>query len=89
MLKKIKHNKYFLLGSILILILIGISFFQFYQENFSYVSEYNKIKEYCYEEKMPEHEYCKVFKNKESLKSYIKNSDPHKLYKKYDAITLT
>lgn len=89
MLKKIKYNKYFLLGSVLVLILIGISFFQFYYENFSYVSDYNKIKEYCYEEKNPEHEYCKMFKNEKSLNSYIQISDPYKLYKKYDAITLT
>lgn len=89
MLKKIKLNKYFLLSLILTLLLIIVSFFQFFNEIFSYAKDYYKIKEYCYEEKNPEHEYCKIFKEKEHLNRYIEVSDPTMNFKNYDAITMT
>lgn len=89
MLKKIKNNKYFILATILILVLICISFFQFYRENFSYVKDYKIIKTNCYEEKDPNHEYCKAFKDRENLEKYVNVADPKKLYKTYDVITLT
>jgi len=81
MLKKIKGNKYFLLSVILVLIMIVVSFIQFYREQFSYVDGYYKIKEYCYEEKDPDSEYCKIFKKKEHLEKYIITSDPKKSMK--------
>ncbi len=89
MLKKIKLNKYFLLSIILTFMLIILSFFQFFHENFSYAKDYYKIKEYCYEEKNPKHEYCKIFKDKERLDRYIEVSDPKAIFQSYDAITLT
>lgn len=89
MVKYFKTHKFFGLSILLMLILIGASFFQFYKENFSYVKDYNIIKEACYEKKNPEHEYCKAFKDEENLEKYIINSDPQKIYEGYDAITLT
>lgn len=89
MLKKIKYNKYFLLSIILMLVIICISFIQFYHENFSYVNDYNKIKEYCYEKKDIKNEYCKTFKNRENLEWYINSANPQKRYETYNAITLT
>lgn len=71
------------------IILICVSFIQFFNENFSYVKAYNVIKESCYEKKNPDHEYCKRFNNEENLKKYIINSDPKERYKTYDAFTLT
>lgn len=71
------------------IVLIIMSFFQFYKETFSYTNDYYKIKEYCYEKNDINHEYCKVFKDDETLKKYIENSAPQKIYKQYDTITLT
>ena len=89
MVKKIKMHQFFILSIFLVLVLICVSFFQFYKENFSYVKDYNVIRELCYEKKNPRHEYCRPFKTEESLKKYIISSDPKKIYESYDAITLT
>ena len=85
----IKKNKYIILSFFIILLIIGISFFQFYKENFSYAKDYYIIKQNCYEKKNTKHEYCDLFMNENYLKSYIKNNDPNKAYKELDAITLT
>lgn len=85
----VKKNKFFLLTILLFLVLIGYSFFQFYSEYFSYVPQYYKIKENCYEGKNKNYEYCKYYFNDKQLELYIKNQDPKLRYKKYDAITLT
>ena len=72
--------------------LIGFSFFQYYNENFSYSKDYYIIKENCYEKKNINHEYCKKFlleKTDKYINEYIENVDPVKKYKKIDAITLT
>ena len=85
----VKKNKFFLLTILLFLVLIGYSFFQFYSEYFSYIPQYYKIKENCYEGKNKNYEYCKYYFNDKQLELYIKNQDPKLRYKKYDAITLT
>lgn len=89
MKRLIQKNRYFIIVSIIMIILIGISFFQFYEDQFSYVDDYNLIKENCYEEKDLEYDACKVFPNREALEIYIEGSDPVKKYETYDAITLT
>ncbi len=89
MWKMMKKYKYISLGIGLMSLLILLSFGQFFKENFSYVSVYYDVKEYCYEKKNPEHEYCKYYPTDEYLENYIENNDPKKVYKRYDAITLT
>ncbi len=89
MWKMIKKYKYFSLGIGLMMLLISISFFQFFKERFSYVPAYYNIKEYCYEKSNLEHEYCQYYKDEEYLKKYIETMDPKKVMKEYDAITLT
>ncbi|MCM1370968.1 MAG: hypothetical protein NC181_03660 [Clostridium sp.] len=84
-----KKNKFIILSFSIILIFTGICFYQFYDENFSYSKDYYIIKENCYEEKNLDHEYCKIYNNKENLESYININDPVKCYKELDAITLT
>lgn len=85
----LKKNKYIILSFLIILFIIGISFFQFYKENFDYAKDYYTIKENCYEKKNTKHEYCKIFTKDEYLESYIKNNDPRARYEELDAITLT
>ena len=63
MIKKIKQNKFFTLAIILMLILIGFSFYSHYSEYYSYVPEYYKIKKNCYEGKNKDYENCKFFLN--------------------------
>ncbi len=86
---KIKKNKYIILSFLIIMFVIGISFYQFYKENFSYAKDYYIIKQNCYEKENIQHEYCKMFSKKEYLESYIKNNNPKEKYKELDAITLT
>ncbi len=89
MIKKIKQNKFFTLAIILMLILIGFSFYSHYSEYYSYVPEYYKIKKNCYEGKNKDYENCKFFPTTEKLEKYIENNDPKKVQIKEDAITLT
>ncbi len=84
-----KRNKFIILSFLIIVFIIGCSFFQYYKDNFSYAKGYYAIKENCYEKKNPNHEYCKRFPNEENLEKYIKTSDPKEEYKKLDTITLT
>lgn len=86
---KIKNNKYILLSFLIVVFIIGFSFYQFYKENFSYSKDYYIIKENCYKKKNVQHEYCKVFTKEEYLESYIKNNNPKEKYKQLDTITLT
>lgn len=89
MLKKMKIQKYFILGIVIMMTIIIISFFQFFKENFSYVKGYYEIKEYCYEKANPNHEYCQRFKDENNLKKYIEQNDPKKVYSEYDTFTMT
>ena len=89
MMRKLKQNKFLILSIILMIILIGYSFYSFYSERFSYVPTYYKIKEKCYEGKDKSHEYCNQFYDDEQLELYIKAMDPVEKYKEYDTITLT
>lgn len=89
MIKKLKLNKFFVLAIILMIILMGYSFYSFYNEYFSYVPQYYKIKENCYEGKNKNYEYCKYHYDDKQLELYIKNWDPKLRYKDFNAITLT
>lgn len=87
-------NKYIIFVSIIILLIVGISFYQYYDEYFSYARDYYLIKENCYNGKNPDLDVCEIFKyDKENIEEhfnyYIKNMDPKKAYKELDAITLT
>lgn len=86
---KLKINKYYILGLSIIILIIGISFWQYYQNNFAYEKDYYIIKEKCYNEKDKKSDYCSIFKDKQQIKNYIKNSDPKENFKKHDAITMT
>lgn len=89
MIKKLKKHRIFILVIILMLILMGYSFYSFYDKYFSYVPQYYKIKENCYEGKNKNYEYCKYYANDKHLELYLKNNDPKLRYENYDAITLT
>ena len=89
---KIRQNKYIILVYIVMFILIGFSFFQYYQDNFSYAKDYYTIKEKCYNKKDVENALCKRFlleKTDKYINNYIKDNNPVEKYKKIDAITLT
>ena len=89
---KLKQNKFIILVYIAMLLIIGYSFFNYYQENFGYAKDYYTIKENCYEKKNVNHKLCKMFmldKTDKYIKTYIENSNPKKKYEKIDAITLT
>ena len=89
---KIKQNKYIIAVFLIMIAIIGYSFYQYYDEHFGYTKSYYIIKENCYEKKNVNHEYCKRFlleKTDKLINEYIENSDPVKNIKKLDTITLT
>ena len=43
-----KKNKYFIITYILVILIILFSFYQYYDEHFSYSKTYYDIKENCY-----------------------------------------
>lgn len=86
---KLKKYKYLIIACLVMVVIIAISFYQVYQDHFSYEKGYYEIKEKCYEGKDSDHEYCKRFTKKKYLESYIKINDPKKAHKELDAITLT
>ena len=59
---KIKIYKYIIFSFLILLFLIGISFYQYFDENFSYAKDYYVIKENCYEGLNPHHEYCEEWR---------------------------
>ena len=87
-----KQNKYIILAYTIMLLIIGYSFYQYYDENFSYAKDYYTIKENCYERKNINHQYCKRFMleyTDKYINTYIEESNPKEKYKRIDAITLT
>lgn len=94
---KIKIYKYVIFSFVVLIFLIVISFYQYFDENFSYAKDYYIIKENCYEGLNPQHEYCEewrtFYKTEEEfnlyLESYIERSNPKEKLKKVDTITLT
>ena len=94
---KIKIYKYIIFSFLILLFLIGISFYQYFDENFSYAKDYYVIKENCYEGLNPHHEYCEewrtYYKTEEDFNSfleyYIEHFNPKAAFKKLDTITLT
>lgn len=83
-----KKNKYFILVYTIILILIGASFYQYYDEYFSYHKLYYAAKENCYEKKDINHESCSHFMNEAQLNSFMR-LDPKQSYEELDTIQLT
>lgn len=84
-----KKNKYFIITYILVILIILFSFYQYYDEYFSYSKTYYEIKENCYEKHDLTAEKCQLFKDEEQLESYIEINDPQKAYKELDTIKLT
>lgn len=84
-----KRNKYFILVYAIILILIAASFYQYYDEYFSYHKLYYSAKENCYEKKDLNHKSCKRFRNDAELSSFIELSNPKQQYEDLDTIQLT
>ncbi len=56
---KLNLNKFFYLSYFLIIVLIGISFFNFYKPIYDSVNKYNTIKKNCYLEKKTNLPICK------------------------------
>ncbi len=87
---KLKINKYIIFSFIIFGLIIFMSFFQYFKEEFSYEKEYYIIKENCYEKKNVNHKVCNYFNNNdEVLKKYIIENDPNKKINDLDSITLT
>ncbi len=90
--QKLKQNKYIILTCMVLLTLIGYSFYQYYKEQFSYAKYYYLIKENCYERKNVDYELCTRYHLDETdkyINEYIKELDPKARYEKIDAITLS
>jgi hypothetical protein len=86
-----KINKYLLLSFLIVLLIICISFYQYYKPKLKYVNEYNIIKENCYEKKNVNHEFCRLsyYQDEEYLKWYVENNNPQESLKELDIVTVT
>lgn len=90
MYKNVVLNKGLLLVVTFIVILIGYSFYEYFDFHFSYVKEYYEIIEKCGESgKSPDDKICKYINTDELVNKMKKNQNPIAKYKKLDAITLT
>lgn len=85
---KIKLNKYLFFSFIIFSIIVGISFFQYFHEYYSYSKYYYEIKRDCYEKENLENPICERFEG-EYLESYILNNDPAKKFEQLDSLTLS
>ena len=93
---KLKLNKGILLVSLILVILVGMSFFQYFNERYSYASDYYVIKENCYLQKNINHPYCEEMKEmfqtekdfNDYLKTYIEIGNPQKKFEELDVLTL-
>ena len=85
----VKKNKYFILGIFLLLSLVVYSFYEFYNEYFSYRNTYYKIEDICYKKGKLDNEICKYFRTDSDVLRYLHNNNPNAKWKSYDAITLT
>lgn len=88
---KLKLNKFLYLSYFLIIVLIGISFFNFYKPIYDSVHNYNIIKENCYLKKNTNLPICKerFISEEKWLEYYIKNNNPNEKLNNLDAITVT
>ncbi len=84
-----KKYKYIIILMAILTIIMLISFYQFYKENFGYSKVYYQIYENCYNKKDTSYKHCEYFKTSEQLDSYIKLNNPKERLKKLDTITLT
>jgi hypothetical protein len=84
-----KKNKYMIVLMVILTIIMIVSFYQFYRENFSYSKAYYQIEENCLNKKNESDELCSRFKTKKQLTEYLSINDPLKKYQELDAITLT
>lgn len=82
-------NKTFIFVLLFLAIIVAFSFFQIYEESFSYSKSYYEIKNDCYYKKNIKNKVCNIYKNREYLEFYIKTFNPKKTYSELDAITLT
>lgn len=87
---KLNLNKFFYLSYFLVIVLIVISFFNFYKPIFESVNKYNTIKENCYLKKtnLP---ICKerFISEEKWLEYYFKNNNPNEKSNNLDAIIVT
>lgn len=87
---KFKRNKFLIFSFIVVLFIMGMYLFQYYNDYFDYKRGYYSIKENCYEKKNPNHEVCERFKTESQIKSYMKSAVvPEEYIGQMDAITLT
>lgn len=91
MWKTIKLHKFFILAIIIVLCLIGHSFFSYFNEYYYEPAKgYHRIKEICYEQQDWDHPYCENFAhNKDHLEEWLESHDPSKEFEQLDVITLT
>lgn len=83
-----KKNRFHILYIIIIFLIIGLSFYEYYDHNFSYIDDYYKIKENCYEKRDLSYSYCDQLEG-ENLELYLEIFDPEVLSKRNDTITIT
>lgn len=87
---KLKRNKFLIFSFVIVLFIMGMYLFQYYNDYFDYKRGYYSIRENCYEKKNPNHEVCERFKTEAQIKSYIKYAVvPEESLRQMDAITLT
>lgn len=85
----IKRNKYFITYVILMIVIALLSFFYYFNDNFSYVKNYRRVETNCLEGTNPNDEICSNFQTEEELADFIESWDPIKRFNKIDAISLT
>ncbi len=86
---KIKQNKFIIFTFLILFVLIGYSFYQYFVEHFSYIQFYYEVKDVCYEKGNMDHKVCRHFRDKEDVKKFLIRDEPKKRYQEIDAITLT
>lgn len=89
-----KKNKYMFFGIVIVLGIVFCSCYSYYQSKFSYVKNYYKIKESCYQSKDQGAAICQEFIidgefDEDKVEKYIYSYDPKERLKDLDAITVT
>lgn len=91
-----KQNKFILITIFILTLIVGYSFYEYYDQYFSYTKTYYEVENTCRDEKNKSMELCAYFANpgqgvgyQEALERYLKTNDPKEKYKSLDAITLT
>lgn len=86
---KIKKNKFLILYILIIVLIVILSFVEYFKVNFNYVNRYNEIKNDCYYQENASNELCSNFSDTTQLQNFIDEYNPQKHFKSIDAISLT